>query len=143
MLEPIPGSRFMQRRQFIKEVVSKILTVLAGLFVAFPAFSFMTFHKPKEKRIRFSPDEQTASVAFKEGIFLVRGEGSLKALSARCTHLGCTLRYEQLAHRFECPCHGSMFDINGHRIAGPAKKDLREIPLIKGRSGELSAILKL
>ena len=133
----------MERRHFLKGALSKTCMVLGGLFVAFPAFSFMTFHKPREKRIRFNPDEQPAPVAFKDGVFLVKREGGMIALSARCSHLGCTLRYSQRSHRFECPCHGSVFDMEGHWISGPAKKDLKQIPLIKGEDGQLSVILKL
>ena len=135
--------RLMHRRHFIKEAVSKIWMVLGGLFVAYPAFSFMTFHKSREKRVLFHPDEQPAPVVFKDGVFLVKGKGGLTALSARCSHLGCTLRYNQRSRRFECPCHGSVFDVEGRWISGPAKEDLQQIPLTRGENGELSVILKL
>jgi cytochrome b6-f complex iron-sulfur subunit len=135
--------RLMHRRHFLKEAVSKIWVILGGLFVSFPAFSFMTFHKPGEKRVLFHRDEQPAPVLFKEGVFLVKREGGMIALSARCSHLGCTLRYNQRSRRFECPCHGSLFDMEGHWISGPAKKDLQQIPLTRGENGELSVILKL
>ena len=116
--------RLMHRRHFLKEAVSKIWMVLGGLFVAYPAFSFMTFHKSREKRVLFHPDEQPAPVVFKDGVFLVKWEGGLTALSARCSHLGCTLRYNQRSRRFECPCHGSKFDLNGLFIEGPAPRGL-------------------
>jgi len=51
--------------------------------------------------------------------------GQFKALSARCTHLGCIVQYQQgpIPH-FSCNCHGSQFDINGKNIAGPAPRPL-------------------
>jgi cytochrome b6-f complex iron-sulfur subunit len=53
--------------------------------------------------------------------------GQFKAYSARCTHLGCIVKYEHEAPgppRFACHCHGSVFDINGKNIAGPAPRPL-------------------
>jgi Rieske Fe-S protein len=51
--------------------------------------------------------------------------GQFKALSARCTHLGCIVQYQPgPSPHFSCNCHGSQFDINGKNIAGPAPKPL-------------------
>jgi Rieske Fe-S protein len=46
------------------------------------------------------------------------------AISTRCTHVGCPVRYAQAAQRFICPCHGSVFDFVGKRIGGPAVRPL-------------------
>ncbi len=45
-------------------------------------------------------------------------------LPKRCTHLGCTLKYNRHEHSWDCPCHGSRFDEKGRVIENPAKKDL-------------------
>jgi len=51
--------------------------------------------------------------------------GQFKALSARCTHLGCVVQYQDSpVPHFGCNCHGSQFDMNGVNIAGPAPKPL-------------------
>ncbi len=42
----------------------------------------------------------------------------------RCTHLGCSLKWNKLEHSWDCPCHGSRFDKNGTVLENPAKKDL-------------------
>ena len=44
----------------------------------------------------------------------------------QCTHMGCKLIYNELEHTFDCPCHGSRFDINGKVISSPANKDLKK-----------------
>ena len=51
--------------------------------------------------------------------------GQFKALSARCTHLGCVVQYQPTPEpHFGCNCHGSQFDMNGINISGPAPRPL-------------------
>jgi len=46
------------------------------------------------------------------------------AITSRCSHLGCSVRWILAADRFICPCHGSVFDLEGVRVAGPAPRPL-------------------
>ena len=74
-----------------------------------------------------------------ERLFVFRDGNTFHALSAVCTHLGCTVRAEALArveettvngqalrltHRFMCPCHGSRYKGDGSNVSGPAPKPL-------------------
>ncbi len=80
--------------------------------------------------IKFLPDER---------LFVFRQGNTFHAVSAVCTHLGCTVRAEALAnaqtaavgggelrltHRFLCPCHGSEYKGDGSNVSGPAPKPL-------------------
>ncbi len=80
--------------------------------------------------IKFLPDER---------LFVYRQGKTFHAVSAVCTHLGCTVRAEALAraetvdagetalrltHRFLCPCHGSEYKGDGSNVSGPAPKPL-------------------
>jgi Rieske Fe-S protein len=47
------------------------------------------------------------------------------AVSAICTHAGCTVGYNAAASTLDCPCHGARYDETGHVIRGPAVRDLR------------------
>ena len=51
-------------------------------------------------------------------------EGKVHALSARCTHLGCIVAWNDAEGSWDCPCHGSRFDVDGRVLNGPAVKDL-------------------
>lgn len=77
-------------------------------------------------------------------LFVFREGSVFHAISAVCTHLGCTVRAEALpqtetkvvegsplkmTHRFLCPCHGSRYTGDGQNVAGPAPKPLAWYPL--------------
>jgi menaquinol-cytochrome c reductase iron-sulfur subunit len=72
-------------------------------------------------------------------LFVFREGKVFHAVSAVCTHLGCTVRAEalpqpetvqvggaalRLTHRFACPCHGSRYTGDGKVVSGPAPRPL-------------------
>jgi menaquinol-cytochrome c reductase iron-sulfur subunit len=46
------------------------------------------------------------------------------ALSSRCAHVGCPVRYVQAAESFVCPCHGGVYNFKGLRVGGPPPRPL-------------------
>ena len=64
--------------------------------------------------------------AFQRGHFyLARLEsGGFMALSRKCTHLGCTVIWDEEKSRFECPCHASAFNLAGDVLSKPAPRAL-------------------
>jgi glycine/D-amino acid oxidase-like deaminating enzyme/nitrite reductase/ring-hydroxylating ferredoxin subunit len=52
------------------------------------------------------------------------GDGVFHAVSARCTHLGCLVRFNQAERSWDCPCHGSRFAPDGEVLEGPATRPL-------------------
>jgi cytochrome b6-f complex iron-sulfur subunit len=71
----------------------------------------------------FAPGSVTA---FPEGKFyLVRlSDGGFLALHRQCTHLGCSVPWDEASGRFACPCHASAFDIRGDVLSPPAPRPL-------------------
>jgi cytochrome b6-f complex iron-sulfur subunit len=69
--------------------------------------------------------------AFKRGHFyLVRlADGGFLALSRTCTHLGCTVPWDEKEKKFICPCHASVFDITGSVLRSPAPRALDIYPV--------------
>jgi glycine/D-amino acid oxidase-like deaminating enzyme/nitrite reductase/ring-hydroxylating ferredoxin subunit len=50
--------------------------------------------------------------------------GAVHAVSLRCTHLGCLLRFNAAERSWDCPCHGSRFGVDGRVLEGPATQPL-------------------
>jgi menaquinol-cytochrome c reductase iron-sulfur subunit len=73
------------------------------------------------------------------GVFLFREENRFRALSAVCTHLGCTVQREE--EGFHCPCHGSVFGKDGENRSGPAPRPLPWRPLALAADGTLAVDL--
>jgi menaquinol-cytochrome c reductase iron-sulfur subunit len=46
------------------------------------------------------------------------------AISTRCAHLGCPVRYIRASQKFVCPCHGGVYDFQGKVVGGPPVRPL-------------------
>lgn len=49
----------------------------------------------------------------------------LSAVNPTCTHAGCVVQWQGAKKNFTCPCHGSVFDVDGKVLQGPAAKPLK------------------
>ena len=58
------------------------------------------------------------------GLLINTPQGELKAFSAVCTHLNCTVQYDDAASVIWCACHNGKFDLNGQVISGPPPRPL-------------------
>jgi glycine/D-amino acid oxidase-like deaminating enzyme/nitrite reductase/ring-hydroxylating ferredoxin subunit len=52
-------------------------------------------------------------------------DGALHGVSLRCTHMGCVLGFNAAERSWDCPCHGSRFDVDGAVLEGPAVRALK------------------
>lgn len=74
---------------------------------------------PRGTALAFRLPDQTPGIVF------ALQDGSLHALSARCTHAGCIVEWQgDQKDALRCPCHGSRFDASGSPTNGPATKPL-------------------
>lgn len=55
-----------------------------------------------------------------------RSENEWRAFSGVCTHLNCTVQYEQARHQIWCACHNGFYDLNGKVVSGPPPRPLEE-----------------
>ncbi len=103
------------------------LIVFIGMLVL-GILKFFSFFIPKgNKIIKINLDSLKNGVNefAKDSIIIIRENSKLKVLDAICTHLGCKVKFIPQEKIFRCPCHKSMFDLNGRVIKGPAKKNLK------------------
>ncbi len=76
-------------------------------------------------------------VAAVKGIWALRlATNEVTVYSPICTHLGCGFRWDAGEKEFKCPCHGSVFDLNGKVVGGPAPRPLDRLP-VKIENGHL------
>lgn len=88
----------------------------------------LALHAPAE--ITAGPPEQFAAGLTPlpdASVFIGRDQAGLFAVSAVCTHLGCTVT--RTDNELACPCHASRFALDGTRLAGPATQSLPQLKL--------------
>jgi cytochrome b6-f complex iron-sulfur subunit len=64
-----------------------------------------------------------------QGIWIIRVDGAVAALSTTCTHLGCIPNWLAADRKFKCPCHGSGYMQTGINFEGPAPRPLERYKL--------------
>lgn len=81
---------------------------------------------PLPEDISLKPGEAKIIKIHKERIGAYRDEeGVLHFVNTTCTHMGCELNWNSTERTWDCPCHGSIFDIDGKIIQGPAVEPLK------------------
>ena len=68
-------------------------------------------------------------------------DGNVSVFAPMCTHLGCGYHWDATSGQFKCPCHGSVFDVSGRVVAGPAPRPLDVLPS-KVEGGRLLVMYK-
>lgn len=64
----------------------------------------------------------------------------LTVLSPVCPHLGCEPQWHPGQKLFICPCHHSIYQLNGNRIGGPAPRPMDQLPVKISPDGSISVI---
>lgn len=77
------------------------------------------------------PEKNSTPIAYNDGKFwLTNTDNGIYAIYKICTHLGCLYNWIETTNRFECPCHGSKFELTGEFIEGPAPTSLHRFPIL-------------
>ncbi len=112
------------RRSFLKLLPYSMAGVLA-----YPVGKFIFFKQNKNQEfwISLKNIKEGITKIKKHNIFIYKNGDKITLFDAHCTHMGCILNYYPKKKRFICPCHHSHFTIDGHKIKGPAQRDLDKI----------------
>jgi len=124
----------LNRKRFVDWLIG---TSVGGLFVAvlYPVSRYLIPPPVSESVLNsvvlpVSPGDVPANSGqiFKfgnrPGILVRTPAGELRAFSARCTHLDCTVQYRDDLGHIWCACHNGHFDLSGRNIAGPPPSPL-------------------
>lgn len=137
------------KRDFLKYVLGGGL-IAWGAAVLYPLFAYMRPPKQGEVEIssvkvgKLSSIEKDSGTIVRFGnkpVILIRtAAGDLKALSASCTHLECTVQYRKDLGVIWCACHNGKYDLNGRNVDGPPPRPLDEYRVVV--QGDEVSILK-
>jgi nitrite reductase/ring-hydroxylating ferredoxin subunit len=130
----------LQRRQFLTLSLgwcSAIFALGASLAAAGRFLVPNVLYEPSRRFKALKPEDYSEGPTFLPNlrVFLFRKGNSFRAVSAVCTHLGCTVNLS--GNGFHCPCHGSVFDQGGAVRSGPAPAPLTWFELTLSRDGHL------
>jgi Rieske Fe-S protein len=152
-----PGKTGTTRRRFIV-VIMAIAASLLGLILGIPFIrsvigagtgakkdrwvklaDLQSIPVGEPVRLNFIQDEQDAFIkqTALHPVWVVRqSQSEVTAYSPICPHAGCYYNWSAQLRRFACPCHASVFEINGKVVSGPAPRPLDTLP-VKIENGSL------
>ena len=134
-----PTSPQESKRNFLKLILSGGLTALAAS-IFYPLFAYMK--PPKQGGVevssvnagKLSEIEKESGKIIKFGtkpVILVRtATDELRAFSATCTHLDCTVQFKKEMGLIWCACHNGKYDLNGRNVSGPPPRPLDEYRVV-------------
>ena len=127
------------KRNFLKFILSGGLVALAGS-ILYPIFAYIKPPKQGEVEVssvkagKLSDLEKDSGKIVKFGtkpVILVRtANDELRAFSATCTHLDCTVQYKKELGLIWCACHNGKHDLNGRNVSGPPPRPLDEYRIV-------------
>ena len=148
----------MPRRQFLS-VLGWLVAFISGIVALCGCLKYILpnvlFEGPSVFKIGF-PDEIEPGGKYveKARAYVFRDERGFRAITAVCTHLGCTVKWVNdptrlkdqewikgnqgaMLGEFHCPCHGSKYHSNGEPFAGPAPRALKWLKIDVSEDGQL------
>ncbi len=140
MTETQPTDRAIGRRNFLVRAIvglqatmGAVLAFILGSTTLSPSFSgrdetwlraidldALPENQLVPVTLRVSRSDGYSQIVDRTVVYLVRtGDQDVRALHSTCTHLGCRTSYDRKTKLILCPCHGGVFDVEGHVVSGP------------------------
>lgn len=94
------------------------LTILKNILSNI-TYNIKAYLKPKNNNIYYEYDNNQKIAVYQDD------NGIQHKVNDKCPHLKCRLMFNKNDNTWDCPCHGSRFDINGNCILGPSVKDIK------------------
>ncbi len=127
---PLP-SKLQSRRNFVQAFLGLVAAGWAGWVtqgVAFPP------PRTQAGQVKLAlaelPVGGTKPITYEgKPALVLRSTEGVTAFSLICTHLGCTVQWQEGKQQFFCPCHDGMFDRDGDVLSGPPPMPLEQLPV--------------
>ena len=127
------------KRDFLQWVLAGGVTAFLGA-VLYPVFAYLIPPKQAEVEVssvkagKLSEMEKESGKIIKFGtkpVILIRtANDEVRAFSATCTHLDCTVQFRKDFGMIWCACHNGKYDLNGRNISGPPPRPLDEFRVV-------------
>lgn len=147
-LPDLPAEK--SKRDFLKyilggSVVAWIAAVLYPIaeYLKPPKQSEVEVSSVKAGLLKDIPKDSGQIVKFgSKPVILIRtASGDLRAFSAVCTHLECTVQFKKEMGMIWCACHNGKYDLNGRNVSGPPPRPLQPYKVnVKGEEVFISKI---
>jgi menaquinol-cytochrome c reductase iron-sulfur subunit len=149
--EPLPGNNepgTAERRGFLKwmiGVLSAMIALITGIPYLRAVISSAPFSKlsyvevgdvgalstgqPEDLNFRVQVTDAFLQQEVTRSVWAIKhSSDEVTIFSPICTHLGCHFKWNPQTRHFECPCHGSVWTMDGKVIGGPAPRPLDTLP---------------
>jgi Rieske Fe-S protein len=123
----------MNRRGFLDALLRFSATAIGG-FVLYPVVRYLIPPPAPEaatRRVVAARKDELQPGSFKifpfagqPGLLIRRSDGSYRAFTAVCTHLGCTVQFRSAQNVIWCACHNGEYDLEGRNVSGPPPRPL-------------------
>src|SRR5215470_4333080 len=133
------------RRSFVEWILGGGLFASLSSFV-YPAIRFLKPPEVPEAVVNETSAGKVADLKPNSGkivkfgakpVLLMRlGESEWRAYSAVCTHLNCTVQFDEAKRAIWCACHNGLYDVSGQVVGGPPPRAL-EPYTVHVRAGEI------
>ena len=124
-----------------RRAVLKLSLGLSSALSLFGLVKFLGYQSAPIQAVRFTLEppaeyaEGSVTGVPEARAYIMRDAKGLYAISAICTHLGCTVN--KAGENYECPCHGSKFNGGGYVLKGPATAPLDRVELSLSGDGKV------
>jgi quinol---cytochrome c reductase iron-sulfur subunit, bacillus type len=142
------GTAESTRRRFLAWLVG-VMSAMFGLILGIPSLrailnaaplrklsyvevgdiSSLSTGQPQDMNFQVSVTDAYLRQEVTRSVWVIKhSPGEITVFSPICTHLGCHYKWNPGTRHFECPCHASVFTIEGTVIGGPAPRPLDTLP---------------
>jgi cytochrome b6-f complex iron-sulfur subunit len=138
--------REFNRRSFLDTVLN-VGYVSTAAAIAYPVTRFLIPPRSGEPATASVVAAKAASLRPNSGIVFKFGnkpaivvrttDGELRAFSAVCTHLECTVQFKADTSQLWCACHNGIYDLSGNVVSGPPPRGLEKFNVnVRGEPGD-------